>query len=216
MLTEKERRLAEQLSFFIERLDGIIFPENAIEVFVLTHPPPNESERFRYCSQTPSFIPNYEGELYLIFGGGLVERIKEEQQKKIILFSKQEIEKETNDLLFLSLEEVLIALAVHEVRHRIQHHYPERIFSSRDAERINNAYLKRLFIYITLLCEQISPDTFKEEFDASLVEHWAIEEWHWGQRDFNRIAWIVKSEESLLNKIKLELIISVSFFKKEL
>lgn len=192
-LSDEDFKIAKQISDFIEGLDKILFPDKSIEVFVLQFSPPDEAERFRYCSEAPNFISNYRGELYLIFSGGLAERIKEEQQKKIILFSEQEIEKETNDLLFLFQEEVLISIAVHEVRHRIQYHYPERIFSPQYRQNTNNEYLKRLFTYVSLLCEQISPNSFIKEFDASLVEHFIVEKCHWGKRNISEMAIIVAS-----------------------
>lgn len=207
-LTEEDLRMAKMLSKIIEKLDRIVFPKNPIEVLVLTQAPPNESERFRYCSQTPSFITDYKGELYLIFGSGLDKRIKEEQQKKIILFSEQEIEKETNDLLFLSQEEVLIGLASHEARHWLQHYFPERIFSPQQWQNTNYEYLKKVFRYVELLCEEIytSSEEFKKEFDAAVIEHIVVEGWHHNRRNFSEIAKIVKSGPSelleLFNKFK--------------
>ncbi len=78
-LKKKDFKVAKIISEIVERLDKIVFPKNTIEVFILQFSPPDEAERFRYCSQTPSFITDItdsEGEIYLIFGGGLTKRIK--------------------------------------------------------------------------------------------------------------------------------------------
>jgi len=208
-LKEDDLKMAEMLSKTIEKLDKIIFPENPIEVFVLTHPPPNESERFYYCSQAPSFITDYKGELYLIFGGGLAKRIEEEEeQKSIILFKDSDLLKTIPPLF--TLEEILISLSVHETRHRFYNHFPERFFSPQDWKNTGNEYeyLRRVFRYVELLCREIytSSEEFKKEFDAAIVEHIVVEKWHHGMRNFSDIANIVKSkpEELLetLNKFK--------------
>ncbi len=206
-LTEEELKIAEILSKTIERLDRIVFPENPIEVFVLQCFPPDEAERFGYCSEAPNFINDYSGELYFIFGGGLAERIEKEKQKSIMLFKDSELLKAPDQLPRLSLEEVLIILAVHEVRHRVYQHFPERFFSPQDWQNTNNEYkyLKRAFRYVELLCREIytSSEEFKKEFDAAVIEHIVVEKWHYGRRNLSEIARIVKSGPSeFLNKFK--------------
>ena len=193
-LTEEELKITERFSNTIERLDKIVFPENPIEVFVLQCSPLDEAKRFQYCPKAPNFISNYRGELYLIFGGKLPQRIEEEKNKSIMLFKDSELSKNIYQLPKFSLEEVLIGLSVHEIRHRFQYHNKNKILSPRDVERINDPYLKRLFRYVSLLCEQISPNSFDKEFDAAVVEHIVVELWHEGERSLERIAKIIVSE----------------------
>ena len=197
-LTKGELELARTISGIIEEMHGKIFPKNA-EVFVLAQAPPSENERFQYRSQTPSFIADYEGELYLIFGGGLVKRIEKEIQRGIVLFEKNsELLKTTNELPRFSLEEVLIGLASHEVRHSVQYHFPKRRFFSHHLQTTNKLYFKILLRYVEELTKQTySPEELKtvfvKEFDATLIEHFIVEKWHWGERNISKIATIVAS-----------------------
>ncbi len=210
-LKKDDLRMCEKLSEGIERLDRIVFPKNPIEVYVLPYSPSDEAERFRYCSQAPSFITDYEGELYLIFGVGLYEWSERQKQKSIMLFRDSELLKTTNQSPRFSLEEVLAALRFHEIRHRVYHYFPERIFSPREWQNTNNneyEHLKRVFRYVELLCREIynSSEEFKKEFDAAVIEYILVEKLHYGMRNLFEIGRIIKSKPSelleLFNKFR--------------
>ncbi len=110
-------------------------------------------------------------------------------------FKNSELVKTINQSSKFSLEEILIAIAVHEIRHRLQYYYPERIFSPQDYQDTNNEYLKRVFRYVEALCREIytSSEEFKKEFDAAVIEHIIVDKWHHNKRNFSEIARIVKS-----------------------
>jgi len=198
-LTKGEMEMAKQLSEMIEKLDKVVFPGNPIEVLVVKDYPERENERFRYVdkcciAESEGGEISKEGEHYIIYGFGLDQRIGQEKRKRIMLFKDSEMSKNSKDLPLLSLGEVLVAIASHEVRHRFQNHFPNDLFSPGDVGRTNDPYLKRLTEYTTLLCKGISPKHYEIEIDAGLIEHWVTEKWHWGERDLSQIAKIVKSK----------------------
>ncbi len=198
-LTKSELEMAKLISEAIERFDKTVFPEKPIEVFVVKDYPESEDRRFRYVDKC-RIAESEDGEIYkmgehyIIYGFGLDQRITQEKEKRIMLFRESEMPKKSKDLPQFTLEEVLVAIASHEVRHRFQNHFPNDLFSPVDVGRTNNPHLKRLIEYTTLLCKGISPEHYEIEIDASLIEHLVVEKWHWGERDLPKIAEIVKSK----------------------
>lgn len=208
MITKEDLEMAERLSKVVESIDREVFPKKPIEVFVLDFSTSyfsseeesviEENRRFRYCSETPNFISNYNGELYLIFGNGLVERVEEERKKRLMLFRNPELG--TEQLPYFSLEEFFVALACHEVRHRVQYcYFPRRMFSLRDIQEESDLYFQLLLNYVDRQTRydyppEESQKIFKKEVDAGIIEHFAVEKWHWGLRDLNKIAKIIKSQ----------------------
>jgi len=197
-LNEKDLELAEKISNSIEGFDRKIFPNNPTETMVFQERPPDEGSRFRYAPRVPNESGDDYFEAYIIFAVGLYERIENERRRKLILFREEEILRGLNEAPCYSLEEVLIGIAVHENKHKVDHYFPEKIFSPDHIQETNNPYFRRLLIYVDGVTRQTySPEqlerVFEKEFSAAVIEHFVVEMWHWGARDIPEIAEIIGS-----------------------
>jgi len=67
--------------------------------------------------------------------------IEQERQKRVILLSKSG---KSEDFTKMTLEEVFIGIAAHEVRHRVQHLLPIEWFLAEHAKTIDAPYFRSL------------------------------------------------------------------------
>lgn len=192
-LTEAEEKIAQKIADAIGWLDKLVFPGDPIKkITVIRGRPKSESQGVDvgYVSKenTEDGIEHYQ-----IFGYGIDEEIKKELEKRIILLKgKKKINYQS--LPKITLEELLIGIAAHEVRHRVQHHFPIELISYEILEDIANSYVKGLIEFIKLLFEQEPPEgDYKQEFDAKSIEYMIIEMWHWKEKEVSKIASIVKA-----------------------
>ncbi len=204
-MSDEEKGTAKFLAFKIESLDKKVFPENQTEVVLLSSKPEEEGKRIMYCSGLiPLFLKKIIGknELYLIFTGGWPRWLKEQKEKRIFLFNEEDLLKPLEDCPKISLLVIVIKVAVHEVRHRFQKHFPEEILSPSDIKELNNPYLKRLFKYTSLLCREVYSDSllkeeYVREFDAAIIEHLALKELIEHGLNYDKIAQIIKTKRKV-------------------
>lgn len=192
-LTDAEEKMVQRIANVIGKLDGLVFPENSInKITAVRAKPPSGFYRFSYFSPE-----NAEDgiEHYQIYGYGVDKVINEERKKRVILLQElKRKEYEYEDLPKLTLEEILIGLAAHEVRHRVQYHLPIELLSLELLDEIDNSYVRGLIDFIKLLYEEEPPKgDYNLEFDAKSIEYMVIEMWHWGERNASKIASKVKA-----------------------
>lgn len=200
--------MAQRIANEIGAMDGLIFPEDPIpEIAIVRMEPPK--------NRVISYVPKGEGEdeHYSIYGYGLDKWVERELKIRIILLRDwEEGHKRYEDHPQRTLAELLVGIAAHEVRHRLQYLDDEiQMFSPEDAERIEDPYGWRLVEFQISYFANVPPEDmegrdYRKEFDAEIIERWAREEFHWwleeGQpwdlRDFPtiipRLVSIVKSE----------------------
>ena len=181
--------IAQTIANVIGGLDRFVFPETPIgKISVITGRPESEGQRIGYTSpkQAESGV-----EYYVIFLYGLdkaIDKINKIVQGGIIATERRK------HLWELTPSEHLIGLAAHEVRHRVQYHLPIALFSPEILGDIDNPHIRELIKFVSLLWEKHpSEGDYHLEFDAICAELLAIETWHRGEKDFSKIASIVKS-----------------------
>lgn len=180
-LTEKEDEIATIIAGYLDMMDKSVFPEKPIKnIFIVENPPLNDrGGSVLYISEEKDI--SGEGEHYLICGYGIdkkIEKAKEDPVKNILI---KEFGKSDQDTPIPSSEEVIIGLAVHEVRHRVQEYFSKKkLFTPEIANEIKSDYLKKLIKFLELICLD-KPDVkgSDRQFDALVIEMWCKEKWHW-------------------------------------
>ncbi|MCK5591200.1 MAG: hypothetical protein KAI72_04520, partial [Candidatus Pacebacteria bacterium] len=102
----------------------------------------------------------------------------------------------------LTLDEFLMAITAHEVRHRFTKLKKVNLFSSADAKYVKDPELRFLINFVNKSFELNPPTTAPkdEEFDARVIEHLALKQWH-EQKSFEKIAEIIKTDPKKLREI---------------
>ena len=118
----------------IAGLDKEVFLENPIKkIIILKMRPPSEAKRIAYIPEEDA-VSN-EPEHYVIYDYGLKKIIEQERRKRVILLSKSG---KSEDFTKMTLEEVFIGIAAHEVGPRLGRSPAAqfaRITSARKEER---------------------------------------------------------------------------------
>ncbi len=106
--------------------------------------------------------------------------IEQERQKRVILLSKSG---KSEDFTKMTLEEVFIGIAAHEVRHRVQHLLPIEWFLPEHAKTIDAPYFRSLIEFRKFIFASHSPEgNYQRKFDAKVIENLVVEKWHYGER----------------------------------
>lgn len=199
---EKELELIEEtiamlIADRIAGLDKEVFLENPIKkIIILIMRPPSEAKRIAYISEEDA-VSN-EPEHYVIYDYGLKKIIEQERQKRVILLSKSG---KSEDFTKMTLEEVFIGIAAHEVRHRVQHLLPIEWFSPEHAKTIDAPYFRSLIEFRKFIFASHSLEgNYQREFDAKVIENLVVEKWHYGERMYSRIAELIRLEPKHLAK----------------
>ena len=107
----------------------------------------------------------------------------------------------SEDFTKITLEEVFIGIAAHEVRHRVQHLLSIEWFSPEHAKTIDDPYFRRLIEFRRFIFASHPPEgNYQREFDAKVIENLVVEKWHYGERKHSRIAEFIKLEPTHLAK----------------
>ena len=200
MSTEKRLEPASfKLLASIAQLDKLSFPDCPIEEIVIIKKRKDED-----CAK--SFLAGYSGknsnfrgkgeEFYAVYAC-LDEVIWDLLRKsKHIYFNDLLSNRSWDDLQPMSEEELLIGLAAHEVRHRVQQHSKIALFSSenKNKQKTKNPDLRAIIAFVAMKIEKTKfriKKEFLEEFDARVIEYLAAKKWHEGAT-FQDLAKIVK------------------------
>jgi hypothetical protein len=199
---EKKLKLVEETTAMLiaDRIAGLdkeVFSENPIKrIIILRMRPPSEAKRIAYIPEEGA-VSN-EPEHYVIHNYGLKKIIDQECRKRVILLSESERSK---DFIKMTLEEVFIGIAAHEVRHRVQHLLPIEWISPEHARTIDDPYFRRLIEFRRIIFTSHPPEgNYQREFDAKVIENLVVEKWHYGERNHSRIAELIRLEPKHLAK----------------
>ena len=192
-----EETIAMLIADRIAGLDKEVFSENPIKkIIILKMRPPSEAKRIAYIPEEDA-VSN-EPEHYVIYDYGLKKIIEQECRKRVISLSESG---RSEDFTKITLEEVFIGIAAHEVRHRVQHLLSIEWFSPEHAKTIDDPYFRRLIEFRRFIFASHPPEgNYQREFDAKVIENLVVEKWHYGERKHSRIAEFIKLEPTHLAK----------------
>lgn len=194
-ISRKDWRTACLVAHAIGSLDGLVFPDSGVTKIAIVPEKPKKSESY-YGYVPPGVNDDGSGDYYQIFGIGIDEEIKHQLSTEKITLIKEKLPKRSafDDSSSITLEELLLQIAGHEIRHRVGYLCKVSLFSWKMREQINDPYLKTLILYVhCLLLVNRPKENYRREFDAEVVEHLVAELWHRGEKDLAKIAEIVKA-----------------------
>lgn len=185
-----------KLVFLIRTLDEKIFGQNAATVEVIERKP---SSKEVYVGYSPI------NDRYQVFQ--FIGKIVEEEVKTYRHFGFEEGDLEDWDSFSpFSIEEFLIFVAAHEVRHRVQYLLPIAMFSPNDGKKAKEHALRRIIRFVEI-CFEIDPPkvcNLQREFDARVIAWLATEIWHKALDKIkvfhSQIASLIKKDATILLK----------------
>jgi hypothetical protein len=185
-MIKKSFKLIFKLKGFIETLDRLVFPDNPLDVEIIT---PSTHTHAGYCAREED-----GKEFYVVF--------KHTDRKIIADFKakKQYIGDEE-----YSLEESLLESAAHEVRHRVQRNTQisllyDLIFEERS--KIKDPDLRDAVEFADNLFDNMMADGYdvvreiglaylKKEYDACIIGRFAVLKWR-REKNLSKIARVLK------------------------
>jgi len=199
---EKDEKLARKIATVLFNIDKIVFAENPIQKVEIIHKIPGGREKeshFHYVHGKQD--KSGSGEHYEVFVNGMRECIEKEiKGKKHLLLAKKEKGDWVNIIPF-SEEEVIIAIAAHEIRHRLQEISSIEKFSLKNAGEISS--LKNLIELVKKLFEiKPSKGNQEKEFDAKVVEYIAAGWFHQGKDQPSDLVQAITAEPKSFEKNK--------------
>lgn len=171
---KEDIKLALAIMVRLETLDGMVFPENPVTINFSI-----KRHRFGYVA---GHFPDKSSETrYNIYLCGLVASLKEWKNSKSLWIPGN---RKDRRLVRLTWDELLVSIAAHEVRHRVQFDYPLRKFSPRSSSLVKDEPLRSIIEFNELEFEErykiyirekksktfISERINRKEFDASTIE----------------------------------------------
>lgn len=157
-------------------IDRLVFLEDPIKIVII------KQRRGKEIWEKVSYIPREESadgtEHYNIFAYGIdkyLEAVIKKSQKVVVMVDDQGELMELENLPLLTLQVLVVGIAAHEVRHRLQEYNRIKMFSPADAN--NQALAPRVRGHIKIR-RKFPPSRQKnpaEEFDAKVVELMAEE-----------------------------------------
>ena len=181
---------AKKLEYFLTEFEKRIF-EKPLEIKIV-----ESSERRTACSL---FSRKGEPQFYLISIKDLNEYIISEVGR-MKYFSTKMSGRSWKELDNFTEEEVILAIAAHEVRHRVQWTLQIKLLKPEDKENILDQELKLLISFLAFTFEEstlMKPEMswFKDlkEFDAEVIAWLVAKLWHEGNRDLSKLAQIIKA-----------------------
>ncbi len=169
---EEDIEMSAKIAKRIKVLDNIIFPKK-----------PAHIDLSIIKSDFGHLVAYFPGEAqYIIYLDGIAEVFERMQKiKRFWLYSNNFLQYGLN---IPTLEELLISIASHEIRHRIQYQFSVKKFSSESINDIKDNYLKAIVEFIALAFEKKYQSCIKKhkteeyindrinnnEFDAEVVE----------------------------------------------
>jgi hypothetical protein len=204
----KTMKFSPLLRYFTKEIDRRIFKQNPAPVIIFEEEKEDDQGWIvgnGYISSIDVYvIYAYVDELILgeyeafnrIFSSWPFRKISEEYQEYIS---------------FNNVEEFVVGLAAHEVRHRVQFKLSVTLVRPEDQERATDPFLRLLIRVAELFFKSIkrvepsSPyirDGINKQFDAMIIEFITVKLWR-KTRDLEKIAEIVGKDAKDLLKIKL-------------
>jgi len=203
-LNEKDKKILHDLVSMVILIHLNAFPKK-LPVFVIDSEKLGElpeNDLIAYAEKEDSYVifPYYprrkiielkKNSFFRVWEDGIITELSEASSKML------GGEKEQGELLRrvfnskgkaiheFTLEEILVGVAAHEVRHRVQKHLPIILFSAEEILNLRvdsyEAYKFRALagVIFTLIVEDsaLSEDKKREEFDAALIGHLSIKKW---------------------------------------
>jgi hypothetical protein len=186
--------MARKLARIIKKVDKIAFPDNPIKKIKIIHRSRRKNEKgtcLNYVREEEG--DSLVGEYYELFVPDLREAIEQQKKEKIHLLLVKKKKGKWINILFCTEEEIILAMAVHEVRHRLQRLFHVRLFSIKNGKQIPS--LKNL---INLLERNFGielPETsYAKEFDVKVIEHIVISGWRQGKRKPSDLRKAIRAE----------------------
>lgn len=177
---EEDIKAVLRLLPYLGALDGLVFPESPITIGFST-----SKNRFGHFA---GYHPGKNAEVkYSIFVNGLAGRLREEKEHRGLWvpdIKTRPGHKKQSKLLKPTWEELLVPMAAHEVRHRVQNECLCKKFSLKSAKLIKDDLLRAIVIFEGYVFEENEKTWIKEnkpkafikermertEFDASIIE----------------------------------------------
>jgi hypothetical protein len=200
--------LVDMLVNFIGRIDAEVFPKEPWKIVVVDEDYPLTEEEKKSINDILKENKIYircskPRKSYIVIKKGIKEFIIEHAKETKHLYAKMAGKKKWDDLPSFTLEELILAIAVHEVRHRVQNEI--RMLTPEDEI---NACDSELGVLIRLA--SFDKDRAREEYDALVIESLIAKMWHSGIKDWKYIGKIIAEDGEKL--LKREQILSFSFF----
>ena len=195
MTNSRDRDVAYQVAHIIAKLDKLVLSEDPIARIEIVRQQPSKEDAgrgsyFRYVTAGERI-----GERYVIFIIGIEDFLQEElRQKRHLALVKNRDQESWEETPLFTREELLIAIASHEVRHRLQNHAPITIFSQQNTSQVVS--LKLMGAVLAELFERgLSGGNIQREYDAKVIEYLVAKEAHshFGKFQLEKIAEVIKT-----------------------
>jgi len=190
--TKEEIKIAIKLAYCIAFFDSLLFEKPIVIVFSSNC---NKDELF--CFFASYYHPSMDGcdnEEYTVYVERLLERIKE-NKRKFVSFD----ENGKPFLTAITLTEAIIRMAIHEVRHRLQHNDRVKIFY-RDKKYRNpiGNFVKFTNLVYKYEAKNKPQEYIKErlsnnEFDANVIDSYFSYKLHKGE-SIKKLSEIIKKQ----------------------
>ncbi|MBI4119353.1 MAG: hypothetical protein HY456_00715 [Parcubacteria group bacterium] len=184
--------LAFQLRDCIEKIDKMIFPASPTRVLV--HEASKRNFRAMYTHHRPC-----GGDYYTVFVKGLHKSLNQEREAGLFMAVKKDgsVEILRHVCPFPSFTPILVAIACHEVRHRLQYNHKIKSLAQELPEDKKSELLHHSLRYVGLLFSEIRKDlrrsderkrnriksaTDRWEIDAVAVETMVLHTFRSGDR----------------------------------
>jgi hypothetical protein len=191
-----EKNSVLELSHWIKLLDRAIFGEQSLEVRVIESSPKEEAiEKKIKQGISCGLIYREEAKFYWISSENLEKTISFELKRRRCPSAGKEWE----ELPPFTREEIIIGMAAHEIRHRVQKEFQIEMIKPEDAKNTSDLELIALIRFLAKVFEKYppdlpSPELVEEEFDATVIEWIIAKLWHEGERDILKLATIIKED----------------------
>lgn len=193
-VTSKENEIIQRLTGFLRTLDNLVFPTNPIpNVFWIRQKPSDvewvEKQRVDPDDCYVNYGKNAKGlEYYSVFCFGIDAFLASRMAKSFRLVKNGQI------LEKLAQDEVLVGFAAHEVRHRVQCHFPSlELLSPNLPHALISEYVRRVIGVYRPFFEKLPEEFRTQEFDSLAIQHLAMELLHWNEGSPDNIAGLVKA-----------------------
>ncbi len=168
-MPESDWKIADQLYQIIATLDRLVFEnENTClmpaTIVLATNPPPDKDHYIEY------YHPEYH-----IFVPGIAQHLERAATGKLILLEGDHKSEELPDL---TVDALIVGIAAHEVRHRLQRFLPKNCWFAQSSPSKDD-YMRKVVLFVDCLFRYDPPrGDFHKEFDAKVIE-FAVMEHYW-------------------------------------
>jgi len=195
-VTSKEKEVIQRLTYSLHILDKLVFPANPANIFLFMEKPSDREHEWmvrRRINPDACYIGYGEdvvkkSECYSMFCFGIDEFLARCMAKRFRLVKNGRI------LEKLTQDEAIVGIAAHEVRHRIQCHFPSlELLSPALPHNLLSEYVRRAIGIYKPFFEKLPKEFRTQEFDSLAIQHLAMELFHWGEGSSDNIAGLVRA-----------------------